>query len=240
MLPSPTEKKSKHGTIHLVVGYAGTGKDTFCRMIQHGYTLAPKEFPGHWWRIYAPPGANAPRFGRVTRVAFADALKETVVRKIGLPNRNASLNSAQSPIWPQYEKQKNTLKIKNEAGQMVTLRQHYIEYGQKKKLEDPQYWCKVALDPYKDQKVELFSTDTRFPVEVKYSQDNFEFVPTYRVFRANVGIAKPVPVEDPEHSLDVMQTDYLLVPSEEDFEAAVKLFPQYKDYVCRWFIGPNH
>ena len=79
-------------------------------------------------------------------------------------------------------------------------------------------------------RVQFWVTDWRFPDESEYvlrTMKNRFNISTLRLFRSDV-IAGPN--EKSEHNNDGLVTDFLLVPSEAEFDIAKERFPQYADY----------
>lgn len=82
-----------------------------------------------------------------------------------------------------------------------------------------------------------FVTDWRFLSEIGHIEKCYPgCFDTSRLFDAAI---RPAPPDvQSEHELDFYKTDYLLVPTIEQFPLAVKAFPQYADYKLRWCIIP--
>lgn len=218
--------------LHLVCGYAGTGKDTFYKVLQSG---------GQWRssqeiEAYSPHHYNFSIFGDskgpspfvhpiLERRAFADALKQESFAALNLPG-----------TLDQYEHQKNTYMVTVEGAQK-TLRQYWIDYGGWRRGQDINYWAKQIVDPLLESPHrDVVVTDFRFLSEYKYCVAKNVPVTTYRVFRSQVPIAPPS-VES-EHQLDNFLTDYLLLNHVDDFENALKNFPQYSHFRLQGFLSP--
>jgi dCTP deaminase len=225
-------RQSLDGIIHLNCAYAGTGKDSLCCLIQGGVRIEAVDFAKRAWLIYADEKAKTPSYGKITRSAFADPLKDEVFSAI---NTRLPPGVQLGPTWQDCEPFKNTLLLPNSDSKLVVLRQQYIDHGKAKREQDIDYWCKAAFGPHKGKAVELFNTDTRFPNEIQYARNNFKTVTTTRLFRSSVKIAdKSV---ESEHALDSELTDYLMVTSDAEFQKAIHIFPQYAGYKLRWYIG---
>jgi hypothetical protein len=172
---------------------------------------------------------------RAIRYAFADALKQETHKWLEFPDVPALA----------FEKVKNTLQARNpETGEMATIRQYYINHGQRCRQKDPLVWAKiVAAQIEADRMIDYpgpcpidITTDWRFDNEL----DIRKFIPsTVRLFREEVKVAEKLADRriDSEHNLDDYLTDYLLVPAGQ-FAAALAVFPQYTDYVPRIDIVP--
>lgn len=196
----------------LICGYKTTGKDTFAKSLL-GLDRTYK------WVIYSKPNGKKlfswPR--ELFRLAFADILKQRVKEELGLPEDF------------DVEKRKEEVMADGQ-----TFRMHCIKKGCKMRKEDPYYWARLAFDPIQDKEGIPVVTDFRFPQEYDYSIKSKGEVFTFRIFRKEIPIPKIVnPEDDPEHSLDDFETDFLVVPfenHEEHLKAAKELFPFYKEY----------
>ncbi|CAH6418282.1 Hypothetical protein POVN_LOCUS52 [uncultured virus] len=177
------------------------------------------------WLVYSLEATPKPDYGdgkALMRIAFADALKKESFAVLKLKGE-----------YQDYEGFKNTMMVLNDS---KLLRQHYIDYGAERREQDLNYWAKAALQPHIEHKGHLFVTDLRFNNEHEYACKTFSRTASTRLFRSDVAIP-PADVQS-EHELDWLQTDYLLLTTPEDFESALKHFPQYKDYKLRWVIVP--
>jgi hypothetical protein len=209
--------------LHLVCGYAGTGKDSLYKMILAGAKLQVYADGKKGWLIYADHGAIAPTYSPdMIRIAFADALKCVSFPLTGLDGK-----------WQDHDENKDTILC---PLLHKTLRQHYRDHGTAKKKEEDTYWARMALQHYVDGDVDvdkIMATDWRYKVEYAFACKHFSVV-TSRVYRAKV---VPAPASEiTEHELDDVTTTYLLVPSELDFATALKQFPQYHNYVLQWVL----
>jgi hypothetical protein len=231
--------------VFLTCGYTRTGKDTLFKSVAERCCCcgsppdaavdsceccgSPPET--NVWKIYSATTDSKPPTWLIDdsvacrRVAFADALKHVAIKDFKLPG-----------TFIDYEHVKDTMIL---PGTSTTLRQHYINVGASKRALNPDYWCEAALGHllYRENSADelLFVTDFRFTNELEYTKKHAGSVQTARLFRSDVPVP-PAGVES-EHQLDGLLTDFLLVPSKEDFDAAVKLFPQYKEFTARWSIA---
>lgn len=204
--------------VWLLCGYRRTGKDTLFNRL-----IAIDDRP---WRGYQHPNSiRADPFaetksGPFTRVAFADALKREAREVYGIPNLDSMDKDGAELIHYQ-------------TGAKVSPRDIYIEWGQIRRDQDPEYWCKRAFQEALPGS-KIIVTDWRFSNEGLVTRTLFPNALSVRVYRASV----PEPPMDiaSEHDLDGETTDLLMVPTVEDFEAARKRFPQYAEYVFTGMI----
>lgn len=195
-----TDQTGQTDQIYLVCGYKRTGKDTLVKMFN-----TRSEFK---WLIYSNSLSNNLVIRNVTRVAFADKLREEV---------NKSLNIIEEFDYDTFKE------IVVQDGK--TYRDILIEHAAYRRNQDPDYWVKQI-----NIVGESMITDWRYPNELLYLSKHCKAI-TIRLFRSEV----PIPPSDviSEHQLDNTVTDFLLVPNEEDFEKACKIFPQYQNYhIC--------
>jgi hypothetical protein len=240
-----------------LVAYAGTGKDTLVRELQDGALELTKEVNGTTrWVAHGPAGAATSPMERdlravfspantplVRRYALADALKRETHEWLGL--RRCPPDA--------FERHKDTLQCPHpDTGALATIRQHYINFGQARRADDPQVWAKrvaaqIEAEKFKDSPRGLVDviTDFRFDNELlerKYAHDFGEHgqspIMTMRLFRKEVRIAPKLTDRrlDSEHNLDGLRTHFLLTPPGE-FVDAVLMFPQYADYRPMWAIN---
>lgn len=240
----------------VLTAYAGTGKDTFFAEIAsgglslYGPTVAKHE---PRWTVYAAESRDSTDFmklltcrphtdkldarqapPRAKRYAFADVLKKETHRWLGFQGDIPALA---------FEKVKDTLTARDpESGNAATLRQHYINYGQARRRENPFAWAApVAAQIHRDLYIDYpgpcpvdITTDWRFDNEL---EPRDRPPSTIRLYREEVKVA-PVLADrntDSEHNLDNYLTDYLLVPPGQ-FAAALKAFPQYANYTPRFIL----
>jgi hypothetical protein len=204
--------------ILLVCGYRRTGKDSLCNILA-GETVHAR----FAWRIYKHPDKlDFPRDKgtRFCRTGFADTLKKEASVEYGIP---LVISDSDKDV-KQF--------THHQTGAIVSARDIYIEWGAIRRSQDPDYWCKVAFDAIEDTTSTVcVVTDWRFPNEAEYVIRNFSEVVSARVYRSEV--PEPPSNIESEHALDNYSTDFLLIQDglEEEFEKAVKRFPQYCNYV---------
>lgn len=191
--------------MRLICGYRRTGKDTLCQMMSNPIK---ETFP---WLIYTKSNINRWKLLRPgTRRAFADNLKLRIQEQL-----------KEAGIIFDYEAEKDSY-IFEFRGHLTTYRQECITYGRKHR----ELWPRILLEQCDEDTI---VTDFRFPDEFYLFRSQWPELLTIRVFRMDVPI--PPLDETSEHSLDNFLTDCLFVPTPDDFTAAVKQFPQYRDYV---------
>lgn len=188
----------------MVCGYRRTGKDTLFQWCVSG--MGPE------WHVYSGGARNPFVSGMYARAAFADALKAEATAVYGV---EVDVEDKETKQYRHYV-----------TGEMVSARDIAIEWGAKRRAEDPNYWCKQVLDAM-ESGVTYVITDWRFQNEGAYVRARHPSAVTCRVYRAAVE-EPPMDVQS-EHDLDEEVTDLLLVPAGE-IEAAVARFPQYRDY----------
>lgn len=218
-----------------LVAYAGTGKDTFCAELAYRELRLGLPNGEARWLVYMPPDAaiDELRFAieskecAVERFAFADALKVAThswLKLVGCPAHA-------------FEAVKNTMRLPDPTtGETKTIRGHYIDFGQAARRKDPLVWAAPvakAIADYGKYTIDV-TTDWRFENELAPRTHR---TATIRLYRSGVPVAKALPnrENDSEHNLDNVATDYLLVPPGE-FEAALKKFPQYANYISSFGI----
>ncbi|SPN78810.1 Putative deoxynucleoside monophosphate kinase [Brazilian cedratvirus IHUMI] len=195
-----------------LVAYKRTGKDTLLSLLQTSplSSFDPDVQTPVYWIIYANPCLSLSYVEgflrqRRRRVGFADRLKENVHRELGLTEVT--------------EQDKDNLYINGKL-----LRDYYIEEGARGRAIDPLYWVKSVLPFSLDDAVVV--TDVRFPNELDHIE-KFDCL-TARLYRSQV--SQPRADDLTERGLDQAETDLLLVTSEEEFNRALHLFPQYQGY----------
>ena len=193
--------------ITLICGYKRTGKDTLVKMCN-----GDEEFK---WVVYKNPNSDDIFHIRPTRrLAFAYKLRLEVSILLGI---DESID---------YDTFKEVI-VKDGK----TYRDFLIEHAALRRSEDIDYWVRKAVDwdnLSSDDRISV--TDWRYPNELDYIRQYEHLnVTTVRVYRSDV----PVPSDEDisEHQLDNIITDFLLVTSDDEFEQACILFPQYKNYV---------
>jgi hypothetical protein len=215
-------------------GFKGVGKDTFYKKMISGLIVEdynseykPK---GYQWVVYAPEVMTMPIFNKESvRIGTGDPMKDKCHDYLGLPAGN-------------YEKVKDSLVCMDPlTREMKVLRQHYVFYADSKRKLDPYHWPRAASAPIiknlseEDiKKVCFYNSDWRYFPEYEYYCKHFNIPLTIRFFRKDV----PVPGREclSEWSLEKVTTHLLLVPSTEDFDVAITIFPQYSTYKPRWIV----
>lgn len=201
----------------LICGYRKTGKDMLYQKLSR---KAPLDLFS--WSIYASPLVDSSKVyndfntGTYIRQALADKLKSEA-------NTQYSISSY---ISDNEKDIKQFIHPITKA--LVSARDIYIEWGEKRRGEDPEYWCKCIEKPLLGETVVI--TDWRHPNERDYFVNEYGNVITMRVYRGDV-IEPPKNVIS-EHDLDNVLTDYVLIfdkPGEWDI--LLEHFPQYQNYV---------
>lgn len=206
--------------MYIVAGYTKTGKDTLFSDIIAGVNIGEK------WAIYSRPTPQPPlEFSReMIRLSSADALKREIRQELDIDIDMEKYK--ETPLMDVPELVSNPKCQTKES-----YRDKLIARAKQRRDEDPTYWIKSAMAYYDPTKPHMI-TDWRYLNE--YEHVATIVIPTsIRLFRSAVPIPPPRDVigGDSEHALDNVLTDYLFVPSEQDFKCAVEAFPQYKDYV---------
>jgi len=206
--------------IIMLCGYKRTGKDILFKKISLNKEKTKNLFS---WKVYKDKNLDNEFIKKETfykRIAFADNLKEEASIIYGIPH---NIKDSQKDI-------KKYTHLKTQK--LISARDIYIEWGTYRILDDPYYWCRSAstnIDPCKT--ITNIFTDWRYIDEFNYLNYNFNNISTWRLFRSDV----PYPdiSISSEHNLDNFKTDYLLVRKDLDYEfqKAILLFPQYKNYV---------
>lgn len=253
--------------IYLVCGYRGSGKDTLFKQLSDNSSI-----PFNWIILRNPSipftfnqlitqsinqlitqssGAlSGGVINRIKRVSFADNLKKSVLEWIQFPShldpeifKDMSLKEIED---------KNGIKLRDGCDRSLSLRDYYRSFGQIKRLEDPDYWCKLSFShlPVSALSAQSFIvTDWRYHNEYEYLNKlvgnggitnklpnkltntlTNELI-TMRVFRKSVAIPPMIPSE---HSLDDFATDYVFIPEQnhlEELQYLCKQFPFYQDYI---------
>jgi len=183
-----------------LTAYAGTGKDTLVADMIAGrlsFSDDGTESKTVKWYVYGPAwltpenlqplriAFNPKNSGRVRRYAFADNLKNTTHEWLGFTG--CSANS--------FERVKNTMLVKtpDEASYKV-IRQHYIEYGQKMRKVDSNFWVspivnQIQKDKFADSENSLIDVVTDF----RFDNENMP-----RSFGDNTRLAVALPPEKPD------------------------------------------
>ncbi len=222
--------------IHLVCGYRGVGKDTFCAeplrfFCRHEEGEAPDEPETYHQYIFGSPGVRLPRLPegcrprsglRARRTSLAQTLKQLTHQKLGLSIPENMWDSVKDKISVTFE------------GKTQTLRGWYIQFGEELCAQDPFHFVKCTLNPVPVDD-EVLVSDWRKISELSYAKSHAEEKKmaffTWRIYRSCV----PLPPADAllEFDLDSVRTDFLCVQSREEFERACARFPQYKGYVLK-------
>ena len=210
--------------IRFICAYLGTGKDVLtnhlnsCKGPFSWAIYHSKDNKIAFPQVYGFRLAHnkiAFPYGYGFRLAFADEIKREVRIEQKLP--------------VDFDDKEKVLPTKK------TFRQHCIEKGCGRRKEDPFYWCRLAFNQMEkeDQKSYVTVSDFRFYEELEYARSVGEVI-TIRVFRKEVPIPKiTVPENDPEHTLDNLKTDFLVVPLEnhnEQIGVAKEIFKQYHNF----------
>lgn len=201
----------------LVCGYRRTGKDTLYQKLSN----PNQENSGFSWKIYQHPDRIREVFDKESlyiRTAFADSLKIEAGNEYNIP---VMIADADKDI-KQFTHYK--------TGDMVSARDIYIEWGAIRRSQDPDYWCKAALNlSNSTENTWIVVTDWRFQNESEYVLNNFTDTITCRLYRSD--IPEPDVHIESEHQLDSYATDLLLVRNDDEFKRTAIKFPQYFEYV---------
>jgi hypothetical protein len=209
--------------VRLICGYTRTGKDTLTQRLITGrgeYKWAiyvPELISGHP-DLLAPDVTAAALTTPGYRLSFGDEVKRRVGKTLGLPKT--------------FDFEANKDLVVRDGR---TFRSFCIDRGFLERIADPYTWARVAFERAELDDKEGFATisDWRFREEEEFAHSAGKVV-TFRVFRQSV----PVPPvlfapDDPEHSLDKVSTNFLVVPAsrhEDEFTAARHHFPQYSNF----------
>lgn len=187
-----------------ITGYKRSGKDTLYKDIVNKSLYK--------WKIYKKPNINIQIKELLNekwyRLSFADNLKE-IIRD----------NFFKNYTLHELETIKDEKIFNNKS-----FRDYCIDYGEKMRLLDKDYWVKLALNSVNFSN-NYIVTDWRYKNEIEYLQKLSIFPYTIRVFR-NVTI----PEENNEHILDDVKTDYLIISRDNNLNDALNIFKQYKNY----------
>lgn len=203
----------------LICGYRRTGKDYLFGKLS---TKTPASM-----RIYKNPLVttyNITNYNNFVRIAFADILKQEASGLYDIPTGIFD-DEKDVKCYEHYR-----------TGEMVSARDIYNEWGQIRRNEDPDYWCKLALrDVTTNRDINYIVTDWRFRNELEYGREHFPTLITARVYRSQV--EEPPNNVISEHDLDHLATDLLItLDNDEEFISAVKRFPQYRNYILDGYI----
>lgn len=215
----------------LLSGFKGTGKDTL-------YSNINADLKTLGYKCYKAP-ENKTTWDQVVksvkpskRLSFADPLKIDIAKKIiairpdlTLGILEANKDKAIKDIMVSDSKVKLGHKSQcNNCLKELSFRDHLIEHAYIKRLEDHDYWCKRSIQG-QDNKSSIVVTDFRYPNEYIFMSRLYK---TYTVWIFRKSVEIPSQVIHSEWALHNEQMDYLIT---DDFEGAIKLRPQYKDYI---------
>ena len=212
--------------ILMVCGYRGTGKDTLCEQFN-------SIKPFNWKVLGKRDIQHALRIQPAKRIAYADVLKKTVHKMLGI-NEDINTEPLKEMLLLQIEKIIG-YELSKQYDKNKSLRDYYIQYAKEKRQEDENYWCsRIEL---KELKGTIMVTDWRYKNEYEYVRTHWIYntMTTIRVFRKDVSI----PQHESEHELDGVQTDYVLIPEKEyekEYNKLIEIFPQYSEYVEKGLI----
>lgn len=200
----------------LICGYKTTGKDKLFRILNFPHeehfplmVLRRKNIENKLSLLSA---------FRWSKFALADELKFEVANSYKKELRHKLLNISDS------EKEI----ILSEIGK--SPRDLWINHGKIRRDQNINYWCQIVWNKIKLQNIfRSMITDFRFENEYSFFHFSTRKLITIRYFRKDV----PIKNDPSERSLDNFLTDYLVFPKEnfeEEFAAALKIFPQYADF----------
>lgn len=226
---SKKKMESKQQQLTFVIGYKSVGKDTFIEDLQNSKLRQCHNADDAKWTVYSKRDNLAILKlldGEIKRYSFADALK--IKTHDFLKLKGCSFNT--------FDEVKETAEFQNPTNPLErkTIRQFYIDLGQQEKLKNANVWTQIVHDAiYKDQltqkHIKPIISDFRFKNEILIPKQTT----TVRLFRKQVPIppfAESLKI-DSEHNLDDFESDYLLLPpGQEEFDAAIELFPQYANF----------
>lgn len=199
----------------LLLGYRGTGKDTFfkelqkCKSITNAASVLNYKCTfgfANWIDIDKNKNVTYKRIG------LADSLKEHVYKKYNFPQyQRSSIGSLKDK--PIHSFLCGNVETKNFA-KNTTFRDLCIQEGTQKCKEQPTYWCEQAMQqqhPISNEAMYVV-TDLRQWHELFYFQKlakQYQFsLKTIRLVRTQVAVP---PINIPtEHELDSFQSDIVL------------------------------
>ncbi len=201
-------------TILMNCGYKRTGKDTLKDILDGNNVNKYKFF------VYGTHEKNMVDIRKqYTKLSFAEPLKSEVHRIFNIP---FEINDVNKDI--------KMFKLPNE--QIVSARDLYQIWGEHKKTHDMNHWAKLLKNKIKDEN--YYISDWRFINEYVFMKNIDADIITTRIFRNSVKIPKYE--NKSEHELDNFTTDFLIVSDELDFQAAIRVFPQYSNYTYKYTI----
>lgn len=190
--------------IRLVCGYRRTGKDTLVKMFNH-------QEPFKWLVYRSPHNVKPWSITTVKRVSFADNLRSEV-------NNIYDMEKYKNYDYDELK----SVKVLGDK----TYRDLLIEHAALRRDQNIDYWVASAAD-WDNLSDDVMVTDWRYPNEFAYLSLHHPI--TIRLYRSDISIPDESMIS--EHQLDNVLTDFLLVNSEDEFDQAIKVFPQYKNYV---------
>lgn len=205
--------------IILLCAYRRTGKDTLLKLISSDIKNFDNLFH---WDVYKSPSStqNIPLHFPFQHISFAARLKDEASSHYGIP-----------PVIP--DDQKDIKQFTHyKTGEIVSARDIYIEWAKIKRLEDPDYWCKLSVTDINNSHDDyIIITDWRYINELSFISNLYSDILTIRLYRSDVPMP-PLDVES-EHNLDNYSTDLLLLKTntQGEYEKALERYPQYKGYV---------
>jgi hypothetical protein len=225
----------------LLSGFKGTGKDTLYSKL---YSDPGTELKSLGYKCYTSP-ENKKGWSQVVtnitkggtrRLSFADPLKKDVSQMVIAKRPDltpAILEANKNKALKDISVEGKTIKYNsittscrcNKCFQELSYRDHLIEHAYAQRQSDEDYWCKRAITDNKGYTGNVVVTDYRYPNE-KVFMSKLYTVTTAWIYRKAVEIPPPQVLS--EWALHSETMDYLIT---DDFTSAIKLRPQYKDYV---------
>jgi len=183
-------------------GFKRSGKDTFCNDIINNNISR--------WLIYSKSYTeqifNDFLHKSWKRMSFADKLKMMVRNK----------------YFPLYTLNFLEMHKDDKIFNGKSFRDYCISYS---KTKDKNYWIESCMKNININE-NYIVTDWRFPHEYYYMLKKGIKPYTFRIFRD-----VDIPEEENEHLLDDFIADFLVINKKCNIGDAVKIFPQYKDYI---------
>ena len=190
-----------------LIGYSQTGKDSLYKNLNNLKTLN--------WNVYGMDKLDLP-IKNVVRFAFADKLKVSVCKELGIEDFSLEWIDSIKDLPPDQV---------NLPLQGKTFRTWLKDHADHKKSQfGDSYFVNLLLKDVEQMLTKGFNvyiTDTRYPYEI---MDNSI---TIRLFRSDV----PIINTHSERSLDTYKCKYVLCKSEEDFKILCDIQPQYENYI---------
>lgn len=209
----------------LVCGYKRTGKDTLFDILNNKNTTDK-------WLVYSKDHSNF-CFPNIKKHTIALEIKRYAHDYLGIEDKNYDdiKDSVAVSNIPKVKDRKLHFITQEEIDSYLpknpnsVLRDWYIAFGSCYiQNRSKYYWCEQVKFEGDNQ---VGISDFRYAFEYFYFSQKYDVL-TVRLYRSNV----PEPAANiiTEHDLDNFETDYLLVPDQDDFNLAVEKFPQYQDY----------